>query len=330
MPKQSDYDSRLLARLIREQGQVITRSQALECRLPHATIDNKVAADGPWQALLPGVYLTVTGTPTQDHREIAALLYAGPAGMLTGPCAVRRHRLRSPGPATVDVLVSRAVRRQSLSFVRLHRTERMPKTWFATGPVRFAEVPRAVADAARQLDSLSDVRSVIFEALQQRACTVDQLITELREGPARGSSLIRTVMTEAIDGVRSGAEADFRMLLMRGRVPRPMFNARLYTADGDFIAMVDAWWDDAGVAAEVDSRAYHISPAAQDRDRDRHDMLIAHGVFPLHFSPRRIRAEGEGVLRDIEAAIAKGSQRPRLSIVAVPVDEGTTFARART
>jgi len=206
----------------------------------------------------------------------------------------------------------------------------MPKTWLATGPVRFAEAPRAVADAARQLDTLSDVRSVVYEALQKRVCTVGQLITELKEGPSRGSSLIRAVLTEAIDGVRSGGEADFRTLLMRGRVPRPIFNARLYTADGDFIAMVDAWWDDAGVAAEVDSRAYHLSPTAQDRDRDRHDMLIAYGVFPLHFSPRRIRAEGEGVLRDIEAAIAKGSQRPRLSIVAVPVDEGTTSVRART
>lgn len=320
MPKQSRHDGALLARLIRDQRQVVTRAQALATGLPHTTIDRRISAGGPWQALLPGVYLTVTGAPTQDHREIAALLYAGPQGMITGPSAVRRHRLRSPGPTTVDVLVPVSVRRQSLEWVRLHRTDRMPATCFATGPVRFAEVQRAVADTARQLNSLSDVRSVICEAVQRRACTVDELITELKEGPSRGSSLIRLVLGEVIDGVRSAAEADFMRLMARARIPKPMFNARLYTLDGSFIAMVDAWWEEAGVAAEVDSRAYHLSAVAQDRDRDRHDRLIAHGVLLLHFSPRRIRLEGDQVLRDIQGAIANGLRRPRLPIVALPVD----------
>ena len=84
--------------------------------------------------------------------------------------------------------------------------------------------------------------------------------------------------------------------------------------------MVDAWWDDAGVAAEVDSREYHLSAAAQDRDRDRHDKLIAHGVFLLHFSPGRIKVEGGKILNEIESAREKGLQRPRLPIVAIPAD----------
>lgn len=162
---------------------------------------------------------------------------------------------------------------------------------------------------------------MVYEAVQQRACTVPELIAELNEGPGKHSSLLRMVLAEAVDGVRSGGEADFRSLITRSRVPKPMFNARLYTLDGVFIAMVDAWWEDAGVAAEVDSRAYHLSPAAQDRDRDRHDKLIACGVFPLHFSPHRIRRGGETVLADIASALEKGLQRPRLPIMARPVDE---------
>lgn len=322
MPKQSEYNRELLDRFIAQQRQVITRRQVLECGVPPSTISYKISLRGPWQLLLPGIYLTVTGAATQEHREIAALLFAGPESVITGPCAIRRHRLQSPGPATVDVLVSPAVRRLSTEFVRLRHTQRMPKTWLATGPVRFAEVPRAVADTARQLSSLEDVRSVVYQAVQQRACTVRDLVTELKEGPGKRSGLFRLVLTEAADGIMSGAEADFRSLVMRGRLPEPMFNARLYTLDGTFIAMVDAWWEDAGVAAEVDSRAYHLSPAAQDKDRDRHAKLIAHGIFPLHFSPYRIRREGEAVLADIAAALEKGLQRPRLTIVARPVDTG--------
>lgn len=166
MPKRSEYDNDLLVRITLEQRQVLTRAQALKCGMPHSTIDYKTSPRGPWQTLLPGIYLTMAGTPTQQHREIAALLYAGQGSLITGPCAVRRHRLRSPGPAAVDVLVSPAVRRQSIDFVRLRHTGRMPKSWFATGPVRFAEVPRAVAG---HLTSAGLSRGRPFRGLRGRA-----------------------------------------------------------------------------------------------------------------------------------------------------------------
>ncbi len=39
-----------------------------------------------------------------------------------------------------------------------------------------------------------------------------------------------------------------------------MFNPLLYDAAGGLIASPDAWWPDAGVAAEVDSREWHLAP----------------------------------------------------------------------
>jgi very-short-patch-repair endonuclease len=84
--------------------------------------------------------------------------------------------------------------------------------------------------------------------------------------------------------------------------------------------MVDAWWRDAGVAAEVDSRAYHTSVAEQEQDARRHDRLIANGVLLLHFSPRRIKADGRGVVTDVASAVVQGRGRPRLAIVAIPAD----------
>ena len=48
------------------------------------------------------------------------------------------------------------------------------------------------------------------------------------------------------------------MLILRSGLPRPLFNAQLFDANGIFIATVDAWWEEAGVAAEIDSRAYHL------------------------------------------------------------------------
>jgi hypothetical protein len=321
MPKRSAFDMERLRRVLKEQRQVVTREQALRCGMPRSTLTRRVAPDGPWQRLLPGVYIAVTGTVTQDQREIAALLYAGPRSLITGPAAVRRHRLHSAGPDVVDVLIPWAGRRrQSTGFVRVHRTRRMPELAYVTGPIRFAKPARAVADTARSLARFDDVRGIVCDAVQRQACTVAELAEELQAGPAKGATWFREALAEIGEGVRSVAEADARVLILRSDLPKPMFNAQLFDADGVFIATVDAWWQEAGVAAEVDSRAYHFSAKDQDDTTDRHDRLIGYGIFPLHFSPRRIKTDGPGVISDIRSAIAKGLARPPLPITALPSD----------
>jgi hypothetical protein len=318
MPKRSAFDMERLRRVLQEQHQVVTRGQALRCGMPPTTLARQVAPGGRWQRLLPGVYLAVTGTATQDQREIAALLYAGPRSLITGPAAVRRHRLHSAGPDVVDVLIPWAGRRQSTGFVRVHRTRRMPDRLYVTGPVRFAKPARAVADAARSLTRFDDVRQVVCDAVQRRACTVAELAEELQGGPAKGATLFREALAEIDDGVRSVAEADARLLILHSDLPRPMFNARLYDENGDFIATVDAWWPEAGVAAEIDSRAYHLTAGDQDRTTERHDRLIARGILVLHFPPKRLKADPQGVLGDLRDAIEKGRSRPQLAITARP------------
>jgi hypothetical protein len=249
---------------------------------------------------------------------MAALLYAGRMSVVTGAAAVRRHRLRSSGPDVVDVLIPWNRKRQSVAFVRIHRTRRMPERLVATGPIRFAKVPRAVTDAARSMTRFDDVRAVVCEAVQRRACTVPELAAELESGPSAGSARLRQALAEISDGVRSVAEGDFRQLILRSDLPRPVFNARLFDASGTFIAMVDAWWQEAGIAAEIDSRAYHLAAADQDRTTERHDKLIAHGVFPLHFPPKRMKTDAAGIIGEIGQAIEQGLQRPPLPIKGLP------------
>ncbi len=249
---------------------------------------------------------------------MAALLYAGPRSLITGSAAVRHHRLSSPGPDVVDVLIPWDRQRQSTAFVRMHRTRRMPERGYVIGKIWFAKAPRAVADAARSLTRFDDVRHIVCAAVQQRACTVAELAEELRAGPAAGTALLRGALAEIGDGVRSVAEGDLRVLILDSDLPKPMFNAQLFDANGIFIATVDDWWPEAGVAGEVDSRAYHLSAGDQDRTTERHDRLIAHGIFPLHFPPKRIKTDPAGIISDIRSAIEEGRRRPRLSITALP------------
>jgi hypothetical protein len=280
----------------------------------------RVRRGGPWQALLPGVYLAANGIPSVSQKELAAVLYAGPGSIIIGPMALLHHGIRSESAVDlIDVLVPAGRQRRSTGFVRLHRTARMSARASSAGAVRLAPVSRAAADTARQLTEMRDVRAVVADAVQLGRCTVSQLAAEFGQGPVRGSAVLRSVLAEVADGIRSTAEGDVRDLIRAARLPMPLFNPSLF--DGDlFLGKPDAWWPDAGVAGEVDSRAWHLSPEDWDRTRRRHDRMAAAGIILLHFSPREVRREPATVAQMITGAIERGLGRPRLPIRTIPCE----------
>jgi hypothetical protein len=302
-------------RLAASQYGVITRAEAALCGLTPRMIEHRIRPAGPWQRLLPGVYLTQTGEPSRDQLLMAALRYAGDGSMVTGLAALRRHELSVPATTTVDVLVPHARRRSSRGFVVVHRTVRVPRTFWADGPIRYAPPARAVADAVPGLIRFDDVRAVAAGAVQKGLCTVADLATELALGPGRETRALRAVLGEVADGIRSPAEGDFRGLILRGDLSAPLFNARLYLGQ-QLLAVPDAWWPQAGVAAEVDSREWHVSPDDWEQTMLRHARMTAAGVLVLHFSPRQVKAAPGAVIAAIAAALRAG--RPIPAITARP------------
>jgi hypothetical protein len=284
--------------------------------MPPATVDRRVAPGGPWQKMLPGTYLAVTGKPTTEQRQVAALLYGGPHSVITGPAAIRLHRLRSPGPDAIDILVPWTVKRQSTGFARIHRTRRMPG-FYTTGPIRFARVGRAVADAAHGFTTLDDVRTVVAEAVQRRACTIAEIGLELEGGCTRDSIHLRTALAEVRAGARSAAEARFLKRLEHSDLPAPELNVFLIAADGTDIGEIDAWWPDAGVAVEIDSQEYHFYRADWLRTYAKHGRMLKYGIFPHHFPPSRVDSDWDTIYDELKSSIEKGRQRPRLPIVAL-------------
>ncbi len=307
-----------LGELLDQQFSVISRGQLLVLGMSDRSMQYRVRPGGPWQVLLPGVYLGVSGTPNLPQKEMAALLYAGPRSLITGPVAMLHHGVRGPHDLdTIDVLVPAARQRSSTGFVRLHRTARLPDRIISSGPVRFAATARAVADSVWQLTSLQEVRAVVAGAVQLGRCTVSQLADKLRNGPVRGSAMFRTVLGEVADGIRSTAEGDLRDLIKAARLPMPLFNPSLYSGE-TFIARPDAWWPEEGVAAEVDSREWHLGPAEFERTTTRRTRMGAAGIIPLHFLPSQIRREPATVVNRIVAALESGRMRPPLPIRTVP------------
>jgi hypothetical protein len=306
-----------LAKTIEYQKGVVTRKQVLASGLSHQVLHRRVGTGRRWQRLLPGIYLTVTGTPTRDQLDIAALLYGGPGSTLTGVSALRRHGLSNRDSSAVHVLVPASRQRRSTGYVAVHRTRRLPPLVCYEGPVQFALPARAVGDAARDSRDLADVRAMVAACVQTRRCTVEQLAEELATGPIRRSRLFGAALAEVADGTRSGPEAELRDLIRKGRLPAPMWNPRLYHGT-TFLARPDAWWPEAAVAVEVDSRQWHLSPEHWEQTMGRHARMTSLGILVLHFSPRQIREEPHDVLATIRTALLSRRGQPTPRIRAVP------------
>jgi very-short-patch-repair endonuclease len=305
------------AAILRAQDNVISRQQAQACGLTRSALAHRARPGGPWQRMFPGVYVAHTGVPSAEQKDMAALLYAGPESVLTGMAALRGLGVITSEPRHFDILVPVSRRPRNSAVITIHRTTRMPGQ-FIDGRRSYALVYRALADAARSLNDLSEVRALVAGAVQRRDCMPEMLLDELRLGETRGSARLRQVLAEVADGVRSVAEAEYRDLIKRARLPMPMFNARLTRPDGSFLAVADAWWADAGVAVEIDSREWHLRPADWERTMKRHAEMISQGILVLHFSPRQIRSDPATVTTKIADALAAGRARPPLPISARP------------
>jgi hypothetical protein len=269
--------------------------------------------------LIPGVYLAATGTPTIIQQEMAAMLHAGRGSVITGLAALRQHRIRGPATELVDVLVPAARKRRDAAFVRVHRTTRMPKRIWQFGPLHYALPARAVADAARDLTSLRDVRAVVADAVQRGKCNVPDLSEELSNGPSVGSALFREALTDVADGIRSAAEGDLKDLLAKSGLPMPLFNAMVFAGDV-FVAKPDAWWPEFGVAVEVDSREWHMSPQDHARTLERQRRMGKHGIILMPFTPSQIRKHPADVVAEIREALESARSRPPLNLRTVPTD----------
>jgi hypothetical protein len=317
MPRGSDFDKQRLSDLLRKQHKVIAREQAFGCGLTLKAVRYRLRPEGPWQMLLPGVYVAQTGTPSVDQRDLGALLYAGPRAVLTGPASLRRFGLTAPRADVIDVLVPVEVQKRDVGFVWVHRTIRLPRGFCVAGEIRYALPPRAVADTARGLADIGDVRAVVAGAVQRGLCPIERLAEDLEHGPKQGSALFRRALAEVADGVRSAAEGRLHALIKQARLPVPMFNPRLFLGRA-FLASPDCWWPESGVAAEVDSRAWHLSPRDWENTLARHARMSAAGIIVLHFPPRRIHAQRSEVAAEIRSALAAGRDRPLPAVRAVP------------
>ena len=95
------------------------------------------------------------------------------------------------------------------------RTRRAAGSRVVAG-IGVAEPVRALADACRTGRQPDEVAGLVHEVLQSAAVSVDALRNELDAGPRRGSRLLRSVLEEYGNGVRSVVEGEARRKILAG------------------------------------------------------------------------------------------------------------------
>ncbi|MEV4923932.1 hypothetical protein [Streptomyces roseoverticillatus] len=305
---------------------------------------------GPWQQLLPGVFLLRTGPATSEERLHAALLYtvprtqgrpvqpgpgtataaareaaAGPYGpaMITGAAALALHRFTSVPPLLaldhIDVLVPRTRRLRATGFVRIVRAHSLPKPQLLTG-VPVAPVARAVADAIGQLTDASTVRRLLAEAVRGGHCEAAAVVQEL----TRARLLGRAHVVDAVDTLlaegRAVAEGRLYDLVRDHQLPAPLWNVDLRLPGGPHLGRVDAFWPEHSVAVEIDARTPRQDEeavwSAQFRKREHLERL---GVMVVHVTPKKLRESAQQQAAVVRTALMASADRdPAAYLVVLP------------
>ncbi len=319
MPSRTFTDFAALDDLLKGCERVVRHSELKELGVPSSTIMSRIAPNGPWQRLLPGVLAAHRGIPTRRERILAAHKYAGEDSVLTGAPALVEYGVAAARKASTrpHMLVPHECRRTSHGFVVIERTRRLPVPR-KRGLLRIAPLPRAVVDACRRKQNLDNVREIVAEVVQDGRCTVAEIVAAVRLAARQRTALARAVLREVEAGIRSVAEAKVRSALLARGVDDLEWNVDLFTRDGEFVGRPDAYCRRTGVALQVDSMQWHLRPKRYRRTQQRQRGLTVWGIFVLPWSPADAVDNPDEVALGLIRLRELGAQRPAPDLVVRP------------
>jgi Transcriptional regulator, AbiEi antitoxin len=288
--------------LARRQHGVFGRGQLIALGLSESNIEYRLLA-GRLQILYRGVY--GLGSPgSKLARWMAAVLAAGPGAVLSHRSAAELWGLLDGFTRPIHVTVPSA--RRGRPGIRFHRSI-LPddeRTVFEGIPV--TTVPRTFVDCAPGM-SARRLERMINEADVLRLYDHLSVPDLLHRYPGRsGSRALWKALHKRNAGTtitRTELEELFLELVDEIGLPRPEINAS-FELDGEPIE-IDALWRAERVAVELDSRQFHDTPLAFERDRRRDRKLMAARWRPIRITWRQLTEEPTAVAADLTAMLSQ-------------------------
>ncbi len=264
--------------------------------------------DGRLHRVFRGVYSLGHPNVGELGRLRAATLACGEGAVVSHRSAGALLRLLDKGPAVIDVIAP-GDRGRGIDGIRFHRV-RAPRLE-ETGTVD--DIP--CTSPARTLVDLAGVvgdwtlRSAFERAAQRRMLDIPAIETSIDPG-RRGVRSLTTLVDHwrraapvAKKGrLKSPLEAKVLPLLIQRNLPAPLLNAPVQIANGRI--EVDFLWPDHHLALEADSRDYHATHLAFERDRWRDRELMRAGYTTLRVTHRQAETEAAAIADTIASRIS--------------------------
>ena len=259
-----------------------------------------------YRAVLPNVYLPKDAGSSLRSRILAAWLWSGRVGVISGAAAAALHGDRwIPDDAPIELICGNnhpprgiVARRYSL----LEGEMQMVDGVTVTTPARTAfDIGRrgAARRAVVRLDALARATGI----------KADEVLRIAQSHPrAPGLRSLEAALAQVDPGAESPRESQLRLLLVDAGMPRPRTQIPVVDADGIPVAYLDMGWEECRVAVEYDGDQHRTDRRQYVKDIRRSEMLERMG-----WSVVRVVAEDRpaDILRRVRAAIAASSGNSR-------------------
>jgi hypothetical protein len=243
------------------------------------------------------------------------------AAVLACPGAVVSHRsaawllgIGEVAPAVIDLIPTEQRGRQ-IDGIKAHRVSfPAPHELVLVGGIPCTNASRTLVDLAGTYGE-DKLRERVEMAAMRKKLDLAAIDAVLANGPKRrGSPCLRRIVddwrpvaeTARYATVRSLFEAKLLPLIAKAGLPLPRPNAPVRTADK--VLEVDLLWPDHRFVVEADSRKFHATEVAFERDHRRDRELMAARYAVLRVSWREAEREPNAVLEVIRTELeARGA-----------------------
>lgn len=307
--KRTAQPSERLWRLAAKQRGVVSRKQMRFIGLSDDVIDHAIAV-GRIHRVFHSVYAVGHPRTNERSRAMAAVLACGKGAVVSHRSAAALLGLIDAGPVVIDVIAPRS-RGRKIDGIRLHlvRSPRLEETGTFDG-IPCTSPARTLVDVAGVVGEWT-LRSTFERAAQRNM--LDLAAVEASIDPRRRGMKVLQKLIEEWRGaapllkrrgkLKSPLEAKVLPLIARRGLPPPLLNAPVQLANGRI--EVDFLWPDHRFVLEADSRGFHGTAVAFERDRWRDRELMRAGYSVLRVTNRQAEREAEAVADAVASQISR-------------------------
>jgi len=296
-----------VTRLAAAQNGVVSRAQMRQLGLSEKAIDHAVAS-ARLERVFRGVYAIHQAGVGERGRLHAAALACGAGAVISHRSAGKLLEFLDVGPVVVDVIAPPSHGRK-IDGIRFHRVRppRLEETGTVDG-IPCTSPSRTFVDLAGTVGDRS-LRSCFERAAQRKLLDIPAIEASMDPG-RRGMPSLRALIDEWREAapvagkgkLKSPLEAKVLPLLLRRHLPAPRPNAPVQIANGRI--EVDFLWPDAKFVVEADSRDFHATNVAFERDHWRDRELLQAGCACLRVTHREAEQEPEAIADAVATTLA--------------------------